>query len=110
MQGILKRLKLCKLIWLDPSFQTVAEMKKLIDILLDNKKTGYINLMFHSSVLLAGSSPYNKSAKDVVGFYGRLESVLSYLIKDKNTVNLMPKDFAELYPRINAEDNEYGFR
>lgn len=107
MQGILRRLKLCKLIWLDPSFQTVAEMKKLIDILLDTKKTGYVNLMFHSSVLLAGSSPYNKTTKDVVDFYGRLESVLSYLIKDKNTVNLTPKDFVKLYPRINTgEDNE----
>lgn len=104
LQGILKRLKLCKLIWLDPSLQSVSEMKKLIDILLDNKKTGYINLMFHSSVLLAAGSPYNKNAKEVVDFYGRLETILSYLIKDKNAINIMPKDFARLYTKTSRDD------
>lgn len=92
-QGILKRLGLCKLIWLDPSFQTFSEMKTLIDLTLRKQKNPCINLMFHSSVLLAGASPYNKAEKDVSDFYQRLEAILSYLVNDKIVINIMPKDF-----------------
>ena len=98
-QGILKRLGLCKLIWLDPSFQTFSEMKTLVDLIIKKQKSLCINLMFHSSVLLAGASPYNKTEKDVSNFYQKLEAILSYLINDSGVRNLMPKDFAEMYKR-----------
>jgi len=94
-QGILRRLKLCKLIWLDPSFQSFSEMKSLVDLLLDRRPDSCINLMFHSSVIIPGGSPYNKTKEDVVNFYQRLESILSYLINDRGVVNLTPKEFFE---------------
>lgn len=94
-QGILKKLGVCKLIWLDPSFQTFSEMKRLIDLLLAKKEDPCINLMFHSSVILAGGTPYNITDKDVSNFYNKLEAILEYLIKGRGVENLMPKDFAD---------------
>jgi len=99
MQGILRRLGLCKLVWLDPSFQTFSEMKRLVDLILKREENPCINLMFHSSVLLAGGSPYNKTKKDVSNFYQKLGLILSYLINDRAVVNLMPRDFAESYKK-----------
>jgi hypothetical protein len=99
MQGILRRLGLCKLIWLDPSFQTFSEMKVLTDLILKKGENPCINLMFHSSVLMAGGSPYNRTKEDVASFYERLEAILFYLVNDKGVINLMPKDFAALYKR-----------
>jgi hypothetical protein len=34
------------------------------------------NMMFHSSELLAGASPYNRTEGDVAGFLARLEETL----------------------------------
>jgi len=99
MQGILRRLGLCKLIWLDPSFQTFSEMKKLVDLILKKDENQCINFIFHSSVLLVGGSPYHKAREDVDSFYQKLEAILSYLINDRGVVNLIPKDFAALYKR-----------
>lgn len=99
IQGILKRLGLCKLVWLDPSFQTFSEMKKLAVLILKKKENPCINFIFHSSVLLPGSSPYHKTKEDVDNFYQKLEAILSYLIDDRGVTNLMPKEFAELYKR-----------
>ena len=93
-QGILKKLGLCKLIWLDPSFQTFPEMKRLIDLLLAKRENPCINLMFHSPVILAGGTPYNITDKDVSNFYHKLESILEYLINERGVENLMPKDLA----------------
>ncbi len=102
-QGILRRLGLCKLIWLDPSFQTFSEMKRLVDLLLAKKANPCINLMFHSSAILAGGTPYSRTDRDVSDFYHKLESILDYLIKERGVENLMPKDFA---PKMRES---YGF-
>ena len=98
-QGILKRSGLCKLLWMDPSFQTFSEMKKLADLILKKKENPCINFIFHSSVLLAGGSPYNKTKEDVDNFYQKLEAIVSYLLNDRDIVNLIPRDFAGLYKR-----------
>ncbi len=112
-QGILKRMSLCKIIWLDPSFQALPEMKRLIDSIIAKGKTQCINLMFHSSVLLAGGSPYNATKEDVCSFYCKLESVLFYMLNDKHIENIMPKDFAMLYKGLGgkyAHDAKRGYK
>ncbi len=40
------------------------------------KSPAVANIMFHSSELLAGASPYNQKEEDVAGFLARLEEAL----------------------------------
>jgi peptidoglycan/xylan/chitin deacetylase (PgdA/CDA1 family) len=68
-------------IWLRPSYSRPADMKLLARRVLDNGKAP-ANIIFHSSELLAGASPYNQSGEDVERFYRDLEDLLSFLAEN----------------------------
>jgi hypothetical protein len=79
-EGILRRLTRLNIVWLDPSFNTDEDMRWLCDALLAEGVAG-INVMFHSSVIVQGGTPYTMTAEETERFFGRLERLLDYLLR-----------------------------
>ena len=74
----LRLLGIVRPIWLRPSYSSTEDMLALARRLLD-EKIPTANIIFHSSELLPGASPYNETAEDVRKFYDALESLLQFL-------------------------------
>ncbi len=77
----LRLLKIARPIWLRPSYSNPEDMKRLARRVLDDGADhgAPANIIFHSSELLAGGSPYNATENDVERFYRDLESLLAFL-------------------------------
>lgn len=69
---------LCRPTWLRPSYSSSVQMVGVLRWLARRSKNSPVvaNMMFHSSELLAGASPYNRTEGDVAGFLARLEEAL----------------------------------
>ncbi len=80
----LRLLGVARPIWLRPSYSRASEMKLLARRILDDGGAP-ANIIFHSSELLAGASPYNRTKDDVERFYRDLESLLAFLIENGAT-------------------------
>jgi hypothetical protein len=65
-------------IWLRPSYSKTHDMLWLAERLV-TKKIPVANIIFHSSELLPGGSPYNTTQEDVERFYESLETLLRFL-------------------------------
>lgn len=74
----LRLMKITRPIWLRPSYSSPGDMLLLAKRVLDDELPA-ANIIFHSSELLAGASPYNRTGEDVDRFYRDLESLLSFL-------------------------------
>jgi len=78
-KAVLGKLGLAKTVWLRPSVSSLSDMKWLSDA--SNGRV--MNMMFHSNELMMGTSPYTKTEKEVGEFWRRLDSILNYLINEK---------------------------
>ena len=78
-RGYFKRLGL-RAIWLRPSYSSVEDAKTLASTLVA-RGVPTLNMLFHSSELLPGGSPYNTSADDVDRFFSRLESIFEHVMR-----------------------------
>ena len=78
-RGYFKRLGL-RAVWLRPSYSSVEDARSLASALVA-RGVPTLNMLFHSSELVPGGSPYNKTAEDVDGFFARLESVFEHVMK-----------------------------
>lgn len=67
-----------ELIWLRPSYSSLNNMKKLADNVISSGVT-VLNMMFHSTELMPGASPYNKTQEDVDLFLKKIENFFLYL-------------------------------
>lgn len=74
----LRLLRLARPIWLRPSYSKPEDMGALARRLLRDGAP-LANIIFHSSELLPGGSPYNQTAEDVDRFYRDLEAILALL-------------------------------
>ena len=77
----LRLLKITRPIWLRPSYSKTEDMLLLARRVLDGEAPT-ANIIFHSSELLAGGSPYNQTEEQVETFYRELETLLSYLTEN----------------------------
>ena len=77
----LRLLKITRPIWLRPSYSKTEDMLLLARRVLDGEAPT-ANIIFHSSELLAGGSPYNQTEGQVETFYRELETLLSYLTEN----------------------------
>jgi len=75
---VLRLLKIARPIWLRPSYSKTEDMLLLARRVLDGEAPT-ANIIFHSSELLAGASPYNQTEEQVETFYRELEALLSFL-------------------------------
>jgi hypothetical protein len=78
-RGYFKRLGLWP-VWLRPSYSSVEDAKALASSLVA-RGVPTLNMLFHSSELVPGGSPYNHSEGDVDAFFARLESVFEHVMK-----------------------------
>jgi len=77
----LRLLGVARPIWLRPSYSKASDMKLLARRILEDGRAP-ANIIFHSSELLAGGSPYNTTKDDVERFYRDLESLLALLVEN----------------------------
>lgn len=96
LKGGMHRLNLARLLWLRPTTYSVREMRQLADHLLDNSGVPVLNIMFHSSEVYPGASPYNKTPNDVVMFYERLKEILRYLVGKRFLKSVTLSGFANI--------------
>jgi hypothetical protein len=78
-RGYLKRLGL-RAVWLRPSYSNVEDANALASSLVA-RGVPTLNMLFHSSELVPGGSPYNRTDADVDRFFGRLERVFEHIMK-----------------------------
>jgi hypothetical protein len=81
-RGYLKRLGL-RAVWLRPSYSSVEDAKALASSLVA-RGVPTLNMLFHSSELVPGGSPYNQTSADVDRFFERLEAVFAHIMKKLN--------------------------
>lgn len=67
-----------ELVWLRPSYSSLDYMIKLADQVISSGVT-VLNMMFHSTELMPGASPYNKTQEDVDLFLKKIENFFLYL-------------------------------
>ncbi len=78
-RGYLKRLGL-RAVWLRPSYSSVEDAKALASALVV-RGAPTLNMLFHSSELVPGGSPYNQDAAAVDRFFSRLESIFEHVMR-----------------------------
>jgi hypothetical protein len=77
----LRLLKVTRPIWLRPSYSKTNDMLHLARRVLDDA-VPTANIIFHSSELLPGGSPYNQTTEQVDAFYRELEALLAFLTEN----------------------------
>jgi hypothetical protein len=88
---LLRLARLARVRWLRPSYSSAADMIALADDLV-RRRVPLLNLLFHSSEALAGTSPYNRTEADLAAFLDRLSAVLTHAVQ---TLGARPMTFAE---------------
>ncbi len=78
--------------WLRPSYTSAADMCALGRRLVQ-RGAPILNLLFHSSEVIVGGSPYNKTPGELNAFYDRLGAFLTFATKDLGANGLTFKEF-----------------
>ncbi len=86
IRRVLRKIWGIDLVWLRPSYATLEEMQALADTVI-GQGVRVLNMMFHSSELLPGASPYNKTRKDVEQFLKKVAELMQYL---QNRYTIIP--------------------
>jgi hypothetical protein len=88
---ILAKLGIARLRWLRPSYSSFEDMAALArDLARDGEPV--LNLLFHSSEVVVGGSPYNRTNEQLAAFCGRLERFFAFAQQELGAV---PATFAE---------------
>lgn len=96
IEGILHRLRWLQRIKLSPEQATAAQMCTLIDCLLAQGCPAVV-LMFHSSSLLPGASPYVRNEHQLQDFLERLEQVFRYCLEQRGLQTGTLQEFAQAF-------------
>jgi hypothetical protein len=80
--------------WLRPSYSSAEDMCSLGRQLVD-RGAPILNLLFHSSEVIVGGSPYNRTQAELDAFYERLGTFLKYATKELRVTGLTFKEFRE---------------
>jgi hypothetical protein len=93
---ILRKLGLARMQWLRPSYSDLADMQALARRL---KREGVpvLNVIFHSSEIIAGGSPYNRNAAELEAFFDRLDRFLAFAGSELGATPVTFSEFRALY-------------
>ncbi|MCO6457041.1 MAG: polysaccharide deacetylase family protein [Pirellulaceae bacterium] len=94
--GILDRLGMARRIKLSPEQASVAEMRQLVDARL-RQGASCLVLMFHSSSLLPGCSPYVPDERALDEFYRRLTGLFEYCLGERQCAACTLSEFAQAH-------------
>jgi len=92
IEGILRRLSGFDIIWLDPSFNDFEKMKLACQSLIE-EGADFLNIIFHSSVIIAGGTPFTMTQEKVDLFFQRLEQILDFLINQKGLSSITVRQY-----------------
>jgi hypothetical protein len=81
--GLLDRLHILNFRWLSPEFFDGQEMIRLAKSL--QKQTSFLNMSFHSTALLPGSSPFVRDGEELRNFLKRIEDFLEFAVNQGYT-------------------------
>ena len=95
-RGALKRLGL-RPVWLRPSYTTVADMLAFASWMKERGAPCF-NVIFHSSEVLPGGSPYTPDAASVGRFEAALRRLLEHLTGGLGAVGRTYAEFAREWP------------
>ncbi|WP_339909752.1 polysaccharide deacetylase family protein [Symmachiella dynata] len=94
--GILDRLGIVRRIKFSPEQARAQDMKQLIDAYLAGGAPVMV-MLFHSTSLVAGQSPYVKTAERLEEFFADLAEVFEYCLTQRGMVPATLSGFAEQY-------------
>jgi hypothetical protein len=78
---VLRLARIAQVHWLRPSYTSAADMCALGRRLVQ-RGAPILNLLFHSSEVIVGGSPYNRTQGELDAFYERLGTFLTYATRD----------------------------
>lgn len=93
-RGYFKRLGL-RPVWLRPSYSSVSDAKSLASSLV-RASVPTLNMLFHSSELVPGGSPYHRDEASVDGFFAKLDAVFSHVMGELGARAVTYRECAEL--------------
>jgi len=93
---VLRLLRIAHVRWLRPSYTSAEEMIALARQVVA-QPAPILNLLFHSSEVIVGGSPYNKTEAELAAFYERLGKALTFMTGD---LGAEPMTFAEFQRRF----------
>jgi hypothetical protein len=91
-RGPLKRLGL-RPAWLRPSYSSVSDATTLADTFVA-RGVPTLNMLFHSSELLPGGSPYHRDEAAVDGFFDKFERIVDHIMGRLGAVGMTYAEFA----------------
>jgi len=93
-------------VWLRPSYSTVEDAIRMADRFVA-RGVPTLNLLFHSSELLPGGSPYHPDAPSVERFFTKLERLLEYVM---GSLQAEPLTYREFAARVAADARPHRTR
>jgi hypothetical protein len=97
-RGILDRLGIVRRIKFSPEQATAPEMQMLVDAYLAEHAVCMV-MMFHSSSLVPGGSPYVRDEADLRGFFATLREVFQYCCRERGMKPYGLTEFARSYSK-----------
>jgi len=91
-RGPLKRLGL-RPVWLRPSYSPVPDAIALAEALV-SRGVGTLNMLFHSSELLPGASPYHRDQRAVDAFLAAFERIVEHIMGRMGAASMTYTEYA----------------
>jgi hypothetical protein len=82
--------------WLRPSYSSTEDMMALARDLV-SRRVPLLNLIFHSSEAIAGTSPYNRTDADLAAFFDRLERFLRFATRELGAKPMTLTEFRQAF-------------
>jgi hypothetical protein len=79
--------------WLRPSYSSADDMIALARQIVSRGEP-MLNLLFHSSEAIIGTSPYNRNDAELAGFFDRLSRAIAFMTDE---LGARPQTFAEFH-------------
>jgi len=93
---VLRLARIAKVRWLRPSYSSAEDMIALSRQIV-RRGAPILNLLFHSSEVIVGGSPYNRTQGELDAFYDRLARALTFATKE---LGAQPLTFADYHARF----------
>lgn len=92
----LRKLGVVRPMWLRPSYSSLDDMLALARRLTESAEPA-LNVIFHSSEILVGGSPYNRTQAELDAFLDRLDRFLAAATRELRAVPLTFHEFRDRY-------------
>ena len=92
----LKKLGVVRPMWLRPSYSSYEDMVALARRLAATHEPA-LNVLFHSSEIIVGGSPYNRTGAELEAFFERLDRFLAVATTELRATPLTFREFRDRY-------------